>query len=84
LIRPRLGIFSDSAMPERPLRLFEQKTQYQLRRSTLFRFKEQLTVMPHIREYSRTKIDNISGFAGNFCTILRVVGEFQVRFTGFH
>ncbi|WP_106302794.1 hypothetical protein [Paraburkholderia sp. BL18I3N2] len=65
-------------------RLFEQKRQFKLHCSRLFPFEEQSMVTPHIGEHSRTNIDNISAFAGNFCMISRVVGEFQVRFTGFH
>ncbi|WP_454813455.1 hypothetical protein [Paraburkholderia fungorum] len=77
-------ISSDFAMPGQPLHLFEQKRQCKLRRSRLFPLLEQSPLMPHAGEHSGTNIDNISPFTGNFCTISRVVGEFQVRFTGFH
>ncbi|WP_168792210.1 hypothetical protein [Paraburkholderia aromaticivorans] len=72
----RTASFSDFATPVQPLRLFEQKRQFKLQCSKLFHFEKQSTITPHIGEYSRTNIDNISALAGNFCMISRVVGEF--------
>jgi hypothetical protein len=55
-----------------------------LRRTELFREAEQSASVHIIGEQNRTKNRNVSHFVGNFCRNLRVVGEFQVRFTGFH
>jgi hypothetical protein len=85
LLEATAGRFlSDSTPRAQALRLLGKKRPCKLHCSRLFLFSEQSMIAPHVRAHSRTNIDNISAFAGNLHTISRVVGEFQVRFTGFH